>query len=62
MKADDTGHHPSTKNTKYKDKDTDKYKYKDKDKVERGPNMSYILKSLGHKPAKYDILIILVAD
>ena len=42
MKAGDTGHHPSTKNTKYKDKDTDKYKYKDKDKVKIGPNMCYI--------------------
>ena len=40
MKAGDTGHHPSTKNTKYKD--TEKYKYKDKDEVKRGPNICYI--------------------
>ena len=68
MKADDIGHHPSTKNTKYKDKykDRDKYKYKDKykdrdkykykDKVKIGPNMCYFFK----KDAKYDILIIMI--
>ena len=43
MKADDNGHHPSTKNTKYKDKDRDKDKDKDKDKVKDKDNIFAII-------------------
>jgi len=46
VKADDSGHHPSTKNTKYKDKDRDKDKEKDKDKVQITPNMCYIFEKV----------------